>query len=62
MAPDDRPAFKQLNKNTSMYIERIAGYLELGFNPFVGVEDVSRVEDKQTEDKEGEAASAGHSQ
>ena len=62
MAPDDRPAFKQLNKNTSIYIERIAGYLELGFNPFAGVEDVSRVEEKQMEDEEGEAVSAVPSQ
>ena len=62
MAPEDRPAFKQLYKNTSIYIERIAGYLELGFNPFAGVGDVSRVEDKQTEEEKGEAVSAGLSQ
>ena len=62
MAPDDRPPFKQLYKNTSIYIERIAGYLELGFNPFAGMEDVSRVEEKQMEDEEGEAMSAGLSQ
>ena len=62
MAPDDRPAFKQLNKNTSIYIERIAGYLELGFNPFAGMEDISGEEEKQMEDEEGVALSAGLSQ
>ena len=62
VVPDERPDFKQLHKNTSTYIERIAGYLELGFNPFAGMEDVSRVEEKKTEDEEGEAVSAGLSQ
>ena len=32
--PDTRPSFKQLYSNISKYIERIAGYLEIGFNPF----------------------------
>ena len=62
IVPDDRLAFKQLYKNTSIYIEHIAGYLELGFNPFAGMEDASRVEEKQMEDEEGEAVSAGLSQ
>ena len=34
--PNDRPTFKELRKNTSKYIEHIAGYLEMGFNPFAG--------------------------
>ena len=34
--PDERPSFKILYKNTSKYIEGIAGYLEIGFNPFAG--------------------------
>ena len=58
LAPNDRPNFKQLFKNASKYIERIAGYLELGFNPFAGVENVSAAEEKKTEDEEGEAVSA----
>ena len=37
-APDDRPSFKELHTTTSKYTERIAGYLEIGFNPFAGVE------------------------
>ena len=32
--PEDRPTFKELRKNTSKYLEHIAGYLEMGFNPF----------------------------
>ena len=36
MVPENRPTFKELHINTSKYIERIAGYLELGFNPFLG--------------------------
>ena len=34
--PDKRPCFKELYSKTSKYIERIAGYLEIGFNPFAG--------------------------
>lgn len=37
MSASDRPTFKELYLNTSKYIERIAGYLDLGFNPFTGV-------------------------
>ena len=39
-APDDRPSFKQLQVTTSKYTERIAGYLEIGYSPFVGIEKV----------------------
>ena len=53
MVPDNRPSFKELYINTSHYIQRIAGYLELGFNPFAGVENVkSTVNEKQMEDEE----------
>ena len=34
MEPDNRPSFKELHTTTSQYIEQIAGYLDLGFNPF----------------------------
>ena len=40
-APDDRPSFKELHKVTSKFTEHIAGYLELGFNPFAGIEGVN---------------------
>ena len=32
--PDKRPSFKTLYTNASKIIEGIAGYLEMGFNPF----------------------------
>ena len=32
--PDKRPSFKTLYTDTSKLIEGIAGYLEIGFNPF----------------------------
>ena len=47
--PENRPSFKQLYINISKYIERIAGYLEIGFNPFMGEEGNSpeEVEDDE---------------
>lgn len=36
IVPENRPCFKELYMITSKHIERIAGYLEMGFNPFVG--------------------------
>ena len=41
-APKDRPTFKELYSNISKLIERIAGYLEMGFNPFEGGEEGKR--------------------
>ena len=49
MSPDDRPTFKELYSNTSKYIERIAGYLNLGCNPFTGVQPKKWVEDEEKE-------------
>ena len=50
-SPDDRPTFKELYTNTNKYIERIAGYLEMGFNPFAGDGErvKSAVEEKDDE-------------
>ena len=61
MAPQNRPTFKELHSSISKYIESIAGYLELGFNPFV-MKDGSNVGggmeggegDGGEEEKEGE--------
>ena len=39
MSPNDRPHFQELYKSTSKYVEGIAGYLELGFNPFERISD-----------------------
>ena len=36
VSPKNRPTFKELHSNISKYISRIAGYLEMGFNPFAG--------------------------
>ena len=36
MAPEDRPTFKELYCSVSQSIERDAGYLQFGFNPFTG--------------------------
>ena len=51
MSPDDRPTFKELYTNTNKYIERIAGYLELGFNPFArdgeGVKSAAEAKDDE---------------
>ena len=40
-APNDRPTFKELYSSISKYIEHIAGYLDMGFNPFSGGEGKS---------------------
>ena len=34
MSPEERPTFKELCLSVSKFIEHIAGYLEIGFNPF----------------------------
>ena len=34
--PEDRPSFSDIHANISNYLEGIAGYLEVGFNPFDG--------------------------
>ena len=34
LAPEDRPTFKEVYTNISSYIEHMAGYLKMGFNPF----------------------------
>ena len=38
MSPEDRPTFKEICSNVSKFIERVAGYLEIGFNLFIGGE------------------------
>ena len=56
MSPEDRPTFKEICSNVSKFIERIAGNLEIGFNPFTGggaVEGGGEREDK-TEAEEGD--------
>ena len=57
-APDKRPSFKTLYTNTSKFIEGLAGYLEVGFNPFVAQTATEPGDEETTnersEDEEGE--------
>ena len=53
-APDDRPTFKELYTDISKYIECIAGYLEMGFNPFAGGQDAEGQSDMGGKEGEGE--------
>ena len=61
MVPEDRPSFKELHENTSKYVEHIAGYLEMGFNPFAGMGftlkgEVNSSVNKEEEEQEMECA------
>ena len=69
MAPEDRPSFKELYSSVSKSIEREAGYLQFGFNPFTGGGGGGREEvngkgkggdvgGSEGEDKEGEGEGA----
>ena len=51
--PENRPSFQELYKNTSSYSERIAGYLEVTYNPFEGAGG-STVQGKEEEEEEEE--------
>ena len=58
MSPNDRPSFKELHKATSEYIEHIAGYLGLGYNPFAGVRmlrSTIKLDNKQREEEAAES-------
>ena len=35
---EDRPTFRHIHTSTASYIERIAGYLEMNYNPFYGMQ------------------------
>ena len=53
MSLEDRPTFKELYSSVSKFIECIAGYLEIGFNPFTataggGGMDESEIDSMQT--------------
>ena len=39
MEPSDRPTFTELSSTLSKTIERIAGYLQIDFNPFTAPGD-----------------------
>ena len=54
IVPEKRPCFKELYMITSKHIERIAGYLEMGFNPFIAERRATNtvVEDSMSVNKE----------
>ena len=60
MAPGERPTFSELCLKVSKLIENIAGYLQMGYNPFivgggkVGNEGKDKEEEKEKNEKEEE--------
>ena len=54
MSPEDRPTFKEIYSSVSKFIERVAGYLEIGFNPFTGGGAVEGGREGEEEEGEGE--------
>ena len=55
MAPEGRPTFAELGFTISKLIEHIAGYLQMGYNPFtwgMGKEEEDKVEEEEEEDEE----------
>ena len=50
--PEDRPTFKELYIQIIKYIEGIAGYLEMGFNPFSAEEGIENAPRDIGEEKE----------
>ena len=54
--PDSRPSFKELCENTSKYTEHIAGYLQVGFNPFNQMECVETTSTQKNEKDKSESA------
>ena len=64
MVPGDRPTFTELCLKLSSLIENIAGYLQMGYNPFIvggGIggeeeekEKVNEEEDEQEKEEEKE--------
>ena len=55
IVPENRPSFSDLYTITSKYIERMAGYLELGFNPFSGKEGVTYMEQNEKDEVASDA-------
>ena len=46
MAPEDRPTFRRLYLSISKFIEHMADYMQMGFNPFT----VGRVEEEKEQE------------
>ena len=58
-ALDNRPSFEELYKDISRYTERIAGYLELEYSPFSGVDSEAAINESGPKTEEGETESVG---
>ena len=57
MAPEERPTFAELGFTISKLTEHIAGYLQMGYNPFtwgMGKEEEDKVEEEEEEEEEEE--------
>ena len=52
MEPKKRPTFSELYANITKYVERIAGYLDLGFNPFPVVRRGETIAEMDVEEEE----------
>ena len=52
--PDDRPPFSELCVTISKFIEHIAGYLQVGYNPFTQAGRKKAVEEGESEKGEEE--------
>ena len=60
MAVEDRPTFSEISLTISKFIEHIAGYLQMGYNPFkrgVGKDDENKEEDEKEQEEEKEEES-----
>ena len=51
--PQNRPSFQELHKNTSSYAKKIAGYLDMSYNPFEGAggNELQRKEEEKEEEE-----------
>ena len=52
MMPEERPTFTELYLTVSNIIERMAGYLQVGYNPFLGRGDEEKAEEMEEEEEE----------
>ena len=62
MTLEDRPTFKELCFTVSKFIEHLADYLQIGYNPFTGgIEKEKGIEEEEYEEDEGEKEEEAYS-
>ena len=49
LKPEERPSFQELHDNTSSYAKKIAGHIEMTYNPFEGA-DGNTLQEKEEEE------------